>query len=498
MVVNSIPFLLFFIVVFIIYYVPYIRKRPRLQNLWLFLSSLYFYAYVDWRMTGILLGSIIIFFFTGKWIGKEIEKENWKVASGVTIFGVVLGVAILFYFKYFGFFAEQFGELLKNIGFKVSWTTLNIIMPLGVSFFTFKLISYVVEIHREKISPSTDFIEFGVYISFFATILSGPIDRANTFIPQLRKEKGFDKNLAIDGCRQILWGMFTKMCIADVLAPINDGIWNHITEFSASTLIVCIILYPVQLYADFDGYSNMAIGIGKLLGLKIQKNFNNPFLARNIAEYWRRWHISLTTWLSDYVFTPLNFKFRDWGKAGMCLAAIINLVLVGLWHGANWTYGLFGLYHGLLFIPLIYSGAFMKNKKLKANKFGLPFAKEFLMMIGTYCLVTIGLLIFRAPSISDLGIYISNIFSSDFYHIKNMLSELRNSDYFVFNLRNLVLIPVIFIVEWFTRKNEYGLQITSDSTLYKKPILRYSVYYVIAFVILIFGGEAVQFVYFQF
>lgn len=498
MVVNSIPFLVFFVIVFIVYYLPFIKKYPKIQNLWLFITSYYFYAYVDWKMVALLLGTTIVFFFIGKWIGRSIDREHWKKASGITALGVVLGVGILFYFKYLGFFVEQAGVFLSNIGFKVSYNALNIIMPLGVSFFTFKLISYVIEIHREKISPSTDFIEFGVYIAFFATILSGPIDRANTFIPQLRRPRTFDAPLAEDGCRQILWGMFTKMCVADVLAPINDGIWDHIHEFSPSTLIIGLLLYPVQLYADFDGYSNMAIGVGKLLGLRIQKNFNNPFLARNTAEYWRRWHISLTTWLSDYVFSPLNIKFRELGKLGICLAAIINLILVGFWHGANWTYGVFGLYHGLLFIPLIYSGAFMRSPKLKANKYNLPYFKEFLMMCGTYCLVTIGLLIFRAPDITMVGDYISAIFNDGLLNIQNPLVELRNNDFFMFNMRTLAFIPLIFIVEWFTRNNEYGLQIKKESLLSRRPVVRFGLYYVITLSIVIFGGEATQFVYFQF
>lgn len=201
--------------------------------------------------------------------------------------GVVLGICILLYFKYLNFFADSFAQLLNAIGLKVTWTTLNIVLPIGVSFFTFKLISYIIEIHREHIDNSKDFIEFGTYIAFFPTILSGPIDRPNKFIPQLKTIHNFDYSLAIDGSRQILWGMFTKMCIADNFASIIDNVWQAPTTVSSMTLIGVSLLYPLQMYADFDGYSNMAIGVGKILGFNITKNFNSPFISRNIAEYWR-------------------------------------------------------------------------------------------------------------------------------------------------------------------------------------------------------------------
>ena len=496
MTVNSFSFLIFFIVVFSVYYLPGFRNSHKLQNFWLLLVSYFFYGYVDLRMTALLLGFTILFYLLGLLLHREIRREHWRQAGLITSLGAFLGVGILFYFKYLGFFASQFALFLTQMGFDVSWGFLHIIMPLGVSFFTFKLISYLIEIHREKIVATTDFVEFGVYISFFPTILSGPIDRANTFIPQLRRSRPFDYGLAVDGCRQILWGMFTKMCIADRLAIMSDRIWSDIPGMDASTLLMGALLYPVQLYADFDGYSNMAIGVGKLLGLHVQKNFNHPFLARNIAEYWREWHISLTTWLTDYVFTPLNMKFRNLGKLGVCLAIVINFVLVGFWHGPNWTYGVFGLYHGLLFIPLIYLKIFNRRKKLKANKYKLPKFKEFVAMCATYILVAFGLIIFRAPSLGAFADYLTSMFDPAVINVGHGLMTVKNNLHLGYE--TFLFIASVMCIEWFTRNKEFGLQLSGNTLVARSVFLRYMIYIILIIMIFFYRGEDSPFIYFQF
>ena len=286
MVVNSLVFLLFFTLVFAVYYIPVGKNSPKLQNIWLLLASYFFYGFADWKLILLLIGTTVVFYGIGLWLNAEMKRQNMRKASMITTLGVLIGVGILFYFKYLNFFADSFAQLLKAIGFNVSWATLNIVLPIGVSFFTFKLISYVIEIHRERIEVCEDLVEFALYIAFFPTILSGPIDRPNKFLPQLRCYHTFDYNLAVDGCRQILWGMFTKMCIADNLSVVVDYVWDDYSAQSAMALTVAALLYPIQMYADFDGYSNMAIGVGKLLGFRVTRNFNHPFLARNPAEYW--------------------------------------------------------------------------------------------------------------------------------------------------------------------------------------------------------------------
>ena len=319
-------------------------------------------------------------------------------------------------------------------------------------------------------------------MAFFPTILSGPIDRPNTFIPQLGETRIFNYDMAVDGCRQILWGMFTKACIADNLASVTDNIWQTYNEQSGSTLLVAAMLYFIQLYADFDGYSNMAIGVSKILGIKVARNFNHPFLARNTAEYWRRWHMSLTSWITDYIFMPLNIAFRNYGNIGICMAIIINLLVIGLWHGANWTYGLFGLYHGLLFIPLVYFGSFGKNKKLRQNSIGFPMRNDFVKMMGTFMLVAIGLIIFRAPNVMEAYNYLSNIFSKSFFSLPQGQTAMLYS------------FPLL-LIDWLTRDKEHALQF-SMNTFFNSRFRRWSLYIVLLlFILFLFGASEQPFIY---
>lgn len=487
MVVNSLNFLLFFAIVFVVYNLPICRNNERIRNGWLFLASYFFYGVADWRMIPLLLGATTVFYVLGLWLKSHMNKKQKKKASHITTIGVVLGVGILLYFKYLNFFAGSFADLLSAIGFNVSWTTLNIVLPIGVSFFTFKLISYVIEIHREHIEPSRDFIEFGTYIAFFPTILSGPIDRPHSLIPQLKGIRVFDYGLAVDGFRQILWGMFTKMCIADNLASVTDTVWSSYSEQSGSTLAITALLYFIQLYADFDGYSNMAIGVGKLLGIRITRNFNHPLLARNIADYWRRWHMSLTSWITDYIFMPLNIAFRDLGNPGICMACIINLVVIGLWHGADWTFGMFGLYHGLLLVPLVYSGAFGKNKKLKPNTHGFPKLVDLLRMAGTFILVSIGLVFFRANSIYDAFAYMGGVLSVSTLSLPS----------FTGGYATLLFILMLLLLEWYQRDKEHPLQFTNQYVC-SHVWIRYSIYWVLIVLILRYQSNTNTFIYFQF
>ena len=364
-------------------------------------------------MTPLLLAATAISCF----LGIAIQKSTEKKALIFNSLGVFLGVGLLLYFKYLNFFIESFSDLFNTIGLKVNSTTFNIILPLGISFFTFRLISYVIEVRRGKIEATTDFVGFATYVAFFPTILSGPIDTPNRFIPQLQSKRSFDYNLVLDGCRQILWGLFQKVVIADNLAELINDVWTDMPNQSGSTLLIMAILYSFQLYTDFSGYSHMAIGVGKILGFRITKNFNTPYFSRNVAEFWRNWHISLTSWLTDYIFIPLNIKFRNLGNLSAIIAIVINMVLVGLWHGANWTFVVFGLYHGLLFIPLILTKAVFKKKKLKVNRFGSPSISDSFRIIGTFLLWTLSLIVFRAESISHAFTYISEIFSSSLFEI---------------------------------------------------------------------------------
>ena len=397
---------------------------------------------------------------------------------------------MLLYFKYFNFFAESFANLLNLIGFKATWTSLNIILPVGVSFFSFKLISYLIEIKRKKTQPAENFIEFATYISFFPTILSGPIDRPNTFLPQLRKYHDFNYEKAVDGCRQILWGMFTKMCIADNLASTTTVAWSSFESCTSQQLLYAALLSPIQVYADFDGYSNMAIGVGKLLGFNIVKNFNHPLLARNVSEYWNRWHMSLTSWITDYVFTPLSLKFRDWGMYGIYLAITINLVLIGLWHGANWTYAVFGIYHSLLFIPLIVTGSFAKIKRIKTNSYGLPFLKDVANMVSTYLLIAIGHIIFFAKDVKSSLAYFQSLLDINGYTSLHLDSMGQKHIIYLF-------IIILIFVEWTSRNKEYGLSF-DNLKIVNNGVFRMIVYALLFLLCITMSGRHSDFIYFKF
>ena len=488
MVVNSISFLLFFVVVFVVYYAPPVAKNVRYQNFWVLLTSYFFYGYTDIKTLPILITATTVFYLIGKWLKNAIDNDNHKQASRITTFGVCLGLGVLLYFKYFNFFAESVKDLLNALGFHVSWSALHILLPIGVSFFTFKFISYIIEIHRERIEPCRNFIDFAAYISFFPTILSGPIDRPDTFIPQLGKSRTFNYDLAMDGFRQILWGMFTKMCIADILSAGIDMVWNNLESQNGSAILLATLLYPIQMYADFDGYSNMAIGTGKILGFQISRNFNHPFLARNIAEYWRNWHISLTSWLTDYVFSPLNIAFRNYQNYGIALAIVINFVLIGFWHGASWSFGLFGLYHGLLYLPLIFSGSFGKKKKLRPNSHGLPKLSDISKMVITFILVAFGLILFRADTVADAVTYTGHLFTFSLF----------SAPVYPIGISTWAIILVLFVLEWYQRDKEHPLQM-KPTFLANKKWLPYVLDFIIIAAIIFYGNfEGSQFIYFQF
>lgn len=482
MIFTSFTFLVFFCVVFLVYHVL-LKERTKLQNVLLLVASYFFYGYADWRMLPILLVATMIYYV----LGICIEQANDKRASLLKTIGVVIGILVLGYFKYFNFFVDSFAALLNSCGMNVHAHTFDIIMPLGISFFTFRLLSYVIEINRRRISACRDIVNFATYVSFFPSILSGPIDRPNSFLPQLEKTRRFDYAITVDGCRQILWGVFKKVVIADNLAKYVDPIWNNIADQSGSTLVLGIILYYIQLYADFSGYTDMAIGLSKTLGIKIANNFKTPLFALNISDYWKRWHISLTSWLTDYIFMPLNVRYRDAGKWGVVLAIMVTLTVSGLWHGANWTYVLWGVYHGLLYIPLILLGAFYKKAKIKTNRLGLPVLKDVGRMLLTTTLVSIGLILFRAPDLHAVWEYVCGICDGSILSFPNLI----NRYYYIPMM--LAVFSMLFM-EWKNRDNAHGLILEKLNLKW----LRYLIYYFLIILILLNIGEEQTFVYFQF
>lgn len=474
-------FVLFFAVLFNLYwFLP--KNSVKIQNWLLLVSSYAFYAWIDLKFLALLFVSTHLVYLTAK----AYKQSSYPSKKNLLYTGsLVYAIGVLGFFKYFNFFLQSFVDFFNLLSINFSITQMKILIPIGISFYSFRLISYIIEIGREKIEPISDPIVFHNYISFFPTVLSGPIDRANKFLPQLAVKRTFSYALCVLAFRQILWGLFKKMVIADNCAEITANVFDNYTGLPASSLLLGGILYTVQMYADFSGYSDIAIGFGKLLGFEVNKNFNYPFFATNIAEFWRNWHISLTTWLTEYVFTPLTIFFRNLGKLGLILSIVINFAICGLWHGANWTYIVFGILNGLYFIPMILGDKMYKKRKKGATYTFLDFLKMGLV----FSMFMLSLLIFRASSMTDFFLQMKHIFSPTLFEMP----------FIPFNkpliIQTLIFIVVMFSAEWFTRQHDFPL-FKIEQRLPK--LARYTVYYLILVAILVFQTKTENFIYVQF
>ena len=478
---NSTSFLSFFILFFFLYWFV-CSKNVKNQNLILLLGSYVFYAWADWRFLSFLIGISALNYLLGIYI----EKGN-KYKRLLLYIGLLQGIGCLVFFKYFNFFITSFNDLFHSLGMNSNLQTLNIIIPLGISFFTFRTISYILDVDKGNVKATKDWVVFFNYVSFFPSVLSGPIDKAKLFVPQLEKKRDFYYNQAVNGMCQILWGIFKKVVIADNCATITTQVFDNYQSLPGSSLLLGAFLYAIQVYADFSGYSDMAIGIARLIGFNVTKNFDFPFFAQNIAEFWRKWHISLTSWLIEYVFTPLSIAFRDYGKLGLIFAILINFTIVGIWHGARWTYILYGFVHGVYFIPLILSGTMNKKKKIAKGKL-FPSIPEFMYMLGTFTLIMMTFILFRSENFHHAYCFYLRLCSFSVFSIPVMLNGQTV-------LITLFFTTVMFLLEWLHREKEHGLQIDTI----KKPLLRWSIYYALIFSIIIFGVTTTnQFIYFKF
>jgi len=480
MLINSIGFLVFFIVVFSLYFFR-LKELPKAQNVLLFVASYVFYGIGNWRMLPILIVTTILYYFFGLGISYFKKKESSKLNTLLTAIGIGLGVGILLYFKYMNFFISSFSEMFESLGLHTNLQTFHIILPLGISFFTFRLIGYIIEVNRGNIEPTRNVITFGTYVAFFPCLLSGPIDRPGKFIPQLEKKRTFNYEMAVDGLRQILWGLFKKMVIADNLSKFIDHVWVSHQTLTGSTLLLAAISYSILIYADFSGYSDMAIGVAKILGFEVAKNFNYPYFARSISEFWRKWHMSLTSWLTDYIYIPLGGSRCS--QARQFFNTMVVFTLCGLWHGANWTFVLWGFYNGLLFLPLVVRKK-KKNFSISVSKGRmLPTFSDFIRMTSIFLLATFGWIFFRAESLSAAFQFVSGIFSKSLF---SMPSEGRIS---------IVYIGLLLLIEWIHREKEYPLQFVGKI---KKPFLRWIFYLLIILSIALFAGQKSSFIYTQF
>src|SRR5690554_7687979 len=378
MLFNSFDFALFLPIVFILYWFV-ANKNIRMQNLLIVVASYVFYGWWDWRFLSLILFSTLVDYLVGVRLGTEDNQAKRKVLLWTSI---LVNLGFLGFFKYYNFFLDNFIASFSFFGREITANSLNIILPVGISFYTFQTLSYSIDVYKRKLRPTKDFIAFAAFVSFFPQLVAGPIERAKNLLPQFFRSRTFDYNKAVDGMRQILWGLFKKMVIADNAAEIANEIFNNSANYSGSTLLLGALFFTFQIYGDFSGYSDIAIGTSRLFGFDLMRNFNYPYFSRDIAEFWRRWHISLSTWFRDYLYIPLGgSKGRTWMKVRN---VFIIFIVSGFWHGANWTFIVWGALNAIYFLPLLLTNRNRKHLEVVAEGEVLPSIKEFFLMLLTF------------------------------------------------------------------------------------------------------------------
>ena len=484
MLFNSFEYLLFLPIVFLLYWFVFdyalskCKHQLLLQNLFVVVASYIFYGWWDWRFLILIAITTILSFLSGLGIEYARSQRGKKV---VMIANIIVNLGILGVYKYYDFFAREFAELF---GIESDFLLLHLILPVGISFYTFQALSYSIDVYRKQIEPTHDVVAFTAFLSFFPQLVAGPIERATNLLPQFQKKRTFDYAQAVDGMRQILWGLFKKIVVADNCATYVDTVFADVSNQSGSTLLLAAVLFTFQIYGDFSGYSDIAIGTAKLFGIKLMRNFHVPYFSRDIAEFWRRWHISLTTWFRDYVYIPLGGSRPDTSSLSpnslfassptaytKCIAVrntFIIFLLSGFWHGANWTFVLWGAYHALLFVPLLLMG---KNRRYRDDN---QTWRDIPKMVGTFLLVMVGWVLFRSPDILCFVDYLSGICDSSILSMP-----------FVENAPHLavtcVAIALMLWMEW-----------------HKRLPNRWWMYYALTLAIWWFAGQDIDFIYFQF
>ncbi len=478
MLFNSINFAIFLPIVFFLYWFV-ANKNYKHQNILLLVASYFFYACWDYRFMFLLIFSTLLDYFTG------LKMFDAKTSIGKKIwFWLSIGVNLGFlgFFKYYNFFAESFAEALANFGLHVDVWMLNVILPVGISFYTFHGLSYVIDIYYNKIKPERNFIDYAVFVSFFPLLVAGPIERATHLLPQIQRARKFDYTTAIDGLRQILWGLFKKIVIADNCAEYANLIFNDSAHQSGSNLVLGALFFTFQIYCDFSGYSDIALGTARLFGVELLRNFAFPYFSRDIAEFWRRWHISLSTWFRDYLYIPLGgSKGGTWMKVRN---TFIIFLVSGFWHGANWTFIAWGFLNALYFLPLLLANKNRNNIGIVAEGRMLPNVREIFSIGITFLLTVFAWIFFRANNMTHALSYIKGIFTQSLLSIPTVLP------YSIF-----ALLVFFITIEWIGREHQYALQ---RFGMKWPKFLRLSFYYLLIILIFAFMGKEQEFIYFQF
>ncbi|GGK60435.1 MULTISPECIES: MBOAT family O-acyltransferase [Flavobacteriaceae] len=476
MIFNSFEFFVFLPIVFVLYWFVF-NKKLKWQNLLLLVTSYIFYGWWDWRFLSLIVFSSFIDFHSGLQIVKahtRTIKKRWLT------FSIFVNLGFLGVFKYYNFFANSLYEAFLSVGFEIDVFTLDIVLPVGISFYTFQTMSYTIDVYRNKLKPTTDPIAFFAFVSFFPQLVAGPIERANNLLPQFYKFRKFEYHKAVDGLRQILWGLFKKVVVADNCAKVVNLVFNNSEGFNGSSLWIAAVFFAFQIYGDFSGYSDIAIGTSRLFGFNLKQNFAFPYFSRDIAEFWRNWHISLSTWFRDYVYIPLGgSKGNIWNRIRNTL---IIFTVSGFWHGANWTFIVWGIINAIYFLPLLLLKRNRKNTNVVAENSFFPNWKELSQMSFTFFITIIAWVFFRANTIKDAFVYIRRLFLEMSFQFPQVA------------LKPIAFIGLLLIIEWLNRRNKHGLVLDAI----RAPILRWGIYFFILIVILFYAAPSQEFIYFQF
>ncbi len=451
-------------------------------------ASYVFYGWWDWRFLLLIVFTSLCSYTSG--ILLEKNEGNRGIQKAISTANIIVNLTILGFFKYYNFFVDSLDSLIGALfGYELGWVTLKIILPVGISFYTFQALSYSIDVYKHSIKATHDPIEFFAYISFFPQLVAGPIERATNLLPQFQKARSFDYSRAVDGLRQMLWGFFKKLVIADNCAAIVNRYWGQYQELSGLMLLILGVLFTFQIYCDFSGYSDIAIGCARLFGVNLMRNFNFPYFSRSIPEFWRRWHISLTTWFRDYIYFPLGGSHCSKWKT------IRNVFIVwgisGLWHGANWTFVCWGVYHAIILNIYNLFGINTKrddNPLLRRDKCFVNFnvLLNILTILFTFILAVFGWIIFRSDSMDQAIDYFAKLFSNPF-----------NTGTGIYGIKELLLCLVLMIIEWLKRDKQHALQF-DNSDFFCHRIVRWGVYYGILIAIACMAGSSQTFIYFQF
>ena len=482
MLFNSIDFALFLPIVFVTYWLL-AKLNIKWQNLLIVIASYTFYGWWDWRFLSLIIFSTVVDYFVGRALANENVLRKRKFLLWTSI---IINLGFLGFFKYYNFFLENFVDAFTFLGMPIKTDLLHIILPVGISFYTFQTLSYTIDVYRRKLEPTKDFVAFAAFVSFFPQLVAGPIERATNLLPQFYTKRNFDYSKATNGMRQMLWGLFKKVVIADNCAHYVNIIFNNPENYQGSMLFLGATLFAFQIYCDFSGYSDIAIGTARLFGFDLKRNFAFPYFSRDIAEFWRRWHISLSTWFRDYLYIPLG------GSRGSVVKQIRNVFIIfivsGFWHGANWTFIVWGGLNALYFIPLLLLKRNRNNLGIIAEDSFWPRIRDLMGMLLTFGLTVLAWVFFRAETIADAFIYLSGIFSNSLFTVPEIG---------IFKGLQMLLYLLLFfnIIEWFGRKGEFAFEAIEN----RPKLIRWSSYIFVVFLIgMYMQTKETPFIYFQF